>query len=128
MKPLIYVAHPFGGEKHLLDKAERWVAKLSLHFDAIFWAPWIPLCRNWPDSGESRARGLEIDMAAVDRSDGVILVGGYVSPGMTMERDRASSVLDMVHLCDPVDLCCDQCTDWQTIEMWIGRLERGRSQ
>lgn len=91
---LIYVAHPFGGDKSNLDKAEKWVADLSQRFDAIFWAPWIPLCRHWVDSGESRKRGLEIDLAAVRCSDAVIAVGGFVSPGMNLEIEESSASLD----------------------------------
>lgn len=101
--PLIYVAHPFGGDMVKLAAAEQWVAYLCRSFPAIFWAPWIPLCRHWPDSGESRKRGLELDLAAVRRSYGVILVGGEVSPGMTLERDAAHVVWDWSGFRTPED-------------------------
>ena len=90
-RPLIYIGHPFGGDKTNLDKAEAWVAFLSAHFDALFWAPWIPLCRHWVDSGNSRRRGLELDMSAIDVSSGVLFVGGVMSPGMVIEMERAVS-------------------------------------
>lgn len=101
--PLIYVAHPFGGDGLLLPCAEAWVAYLCRNFPALFWAPWIPICRHWPDSGESRKRGLELDLAAVRRSDGLILVGGEVSPGMRVERDAARSIWDWSEYRTPED-------------------------
>ena len=122
--PLIYVSHPFGEDVDKLHRAECWVTYLVRRFPAIFWAPWIPLCRHWPShSVEARARGLEFDLAAVRRSDGVILVGGCISPGMSLERDAASNCLDASIVRTPDELCAD---DVATIEGWIATTTRNR--
>lgn len=68
---LIYVAHTFGGLQANADAAEQWCAQLSLIFDAVFFVPWIPLVRHWIDSGQTRERGLVLDLEAVKRSDEV---------------------------------------------------------
>jgi hypothetical protein len=118
MKPLIYVAHPYGGCPEALDRAELWLDRLStLMVRALFWAPWIQLCRLWPDAGETRERGLELDLACVARSDGVLMVGGKVSPGMQLERQSARSCLDLTEFVAPEQLlqspgCCAQMVVW----------------
>jgi hypothetical protein len=95
---LIYVAHPFGGIASNLDAAELWVAELSRAFPHIFWAPWIPLCRHWVDSGDARKRGLEIDLAAVRQSDSIVLCGtGTPTPGMLVEIEAAKAARKYVH-------------------------------
>jgi hypothetical protein len=57
--------------------------------DAVFVAPWIPLCKYWINADTSLARGLELDFAAIEQCKFVIMVGGSVSPGMAKERDHA---------------------------------------
>lgn len=93
--PLIYVAHPFGGKRHLLDRAEEWTSALNLHFDALFFAPWIPQCRHWENSGKTLERGVLLNEQAIRRSNAVILVGGHLSSGMKKEIlvAQCSSVL-----------------------------------
>lgn len=83
--PLIYVAHPFGGKQHLLDRAEEWTATLNLHFDALFVAPWIPQCRHWENYGKTLERGVLLNEQAIRRSDAIILVGGEFTSGMMKE-------------------------------------------
>jgi len=93
-KPLMgYVAHPFGGDMLKLDCAELWCAELSLLFSKwrevkiICLAPWIPLCRHWPNTGDVRSKGLEIGKACVMASDILFLTGG------AFLADRATSAL-----------------------------------
>lgn len=83
--PIIYVAHPFEGDTSNLDTAEIWCAELSREFDGLFIAPWVPLCRRWPNEGNSLERGLMLDRVAIGACHGVILVGEYVSKGMVDE-------------------------------------------
>jgi len=70
---MVYVAHKFSGDLANADRAEKWTAWLNLvTVGAVFFCPWVPLVRNWPDSGETRARGLELDLECCRRFDGVI--------------------------------------------------------
>lgn len=119
-RPLIYVAHPFGGDRSNLDRAEAWIAFLCQRFDALFWAPWIPLCRHWPDSGDSRKQGLELDLDAVRRSDGLVMVGGTVSPGMRLERAEARVTWDWSMILNPQDVGENNCI---AMKWWIRELE-----
>lgn len=88
---LIYVAHPFGGDQRNADSAEQICAEFMKIFDAIFWAPWLPLVRNWRNNAESLERGLAIDIECVKRSDQVwfVLVNGVMSPGQEVESAAA---------------------------------------
>jgi hypothetical protein len=127
-RPLIYVAHPFGGDQSRLNKAESWVAFLCQRFDALFWAPWIPLCRHWPDTGDSRKRGLELDLEAVRRSDGIILVGGEVSPGMLIERDAADECWDWHEFTNHrIVEWIDNTPETEAFSGWIRELQLGRA-
>lgn len=89
--PLVYLAHSYGGDPFNLDKAESWCAQLSWSLPALFFAPWVPLCRQWVNVGGSLERGLMLDMAAIEHSNGVLLVGGKLSVGMSKELDHARS-------------------------------------
>jgi hypothetical protein len=124
---LIYVAHQFGGNPTNLDRAEAWVAWLCSRFDALFWAPWIPLCRHWPDSGDTRKRGLELDLLAIERSDGIITVGGQMSPGMYIERDHAAahgvSLWDVSDFATPEELAASgDGYEFDALHGWIREL------
>lgn len=87
--PLIYVAHPFGGNQFNLDRAEAWTAELNLNFDALFVAPWIPQCRHWENSGRALERGVALNESFIRRSDALITTGGHISPGMEKEIQSA---------------------------------------
>lgn len=89
---IIYVMHPFGGNRENLDKSEAWCAFLSSRFDALFVAPWVPLCLHWENNGISLDRGLTLDCVAIERCDGCVAVGGRWSPGMLHERTFADRV------------------------------------
>lgn len=90
VKKLVYLGMPYGGDKSNLDAAESLVATLCKCFDALFWAPWVPLCRYWPNSGESLEVGMILDENAIDNSDLVLLVGPRISPGMAKEVEFAA--------------------------------------
>lgn len=102
--PIIYLAHEFSGDMCNLDRADRWCAFLSLQVDAMFVAPWVALCRHWPDSGATRARGLALDLAAVRRFDGLVAVQRagktQLSPGQQKEWDEASAARVPLFLID----------------------------
>ncbi len=128
---IIYLAHPFGGNPENLDAAERWAAWLSLRFDALFAVPWVALCRHWPDSGETRKRGLELDLAAVRHCHGMIMVGGCVSPGMQIEKAEARELWDLSEFETPEDLV-DASEESGGFEMdalagWIRQLKSNRA-
>ena len=124
--PLIYVAHPYGGNPSNLDRADLWLERLTRWSGekALYWAPWIQLCRMCPDVGETRERGLEIDQACVEMSDGMLMVGGCVSPGMSSERIVARSVLDLSALTGPEQLLqsLSPCGD---LLAWVDVLTKG---
>jgi hypothetical protein len=101
---VIYLAAPYGGIPSKLDAAERWAAWLSLRFDAFFIVPWVAICRHWPDSGETRKRGLELDLAAVRHCHGMLMVGGFISSGMVSDKSAARDVWDLSEFETPEDL------------------------
>lgn len=89
---IAYVMRQFGGDRTNLEKAREWCAFLSAQFNALFTAPWIPLCQYWPNNGVSLDRGLELDCACIERLDSCIAVGGRMSPGMLHEKGHAELV------------------------------------
>jgi hypothetical protein len=96
-KPLVYLSHPYEGEKSNLDLAEAWLARFSLHFPSVlFHAPWIPLCRQWPNGGDFLSRGMQIDKSMIGRSDALLLVGRKLTRGMHEELNHAKEMLKPV--------------------------------
>jgi hypothetical protein len=64
-------------------------------------APWISAIMAGADDDDpaARARGLADDCAVAVRCDGIVLVGGRISAGMTWERDAvAAAGLEVVDL------------------------------
>lgn len=86
---LIYISHPFGGIQENLSDAEFLVSELSKVFDAQFWAPWIPLCRYWPNEKSSLERGLIFDDNAVTISAEAWFFASKLSSGMAREMKVA---------------------------------------
>jgi len=111
MTHIAYVMHPYGGDRANLEKAREWCAFLSAQFDALFTAPWIPLCLYWPNNGVSLDRGLALDCACIERLDSCIAVGGRMSPGMLHEAGHAAkvgkSVFDASRFRTPNELLAD---------------------
>jgi hypothetical protein len=102
-----YVAHPLGGgpdREANRARAAKWVAWITAHFGVATVADWIILSGQWSETLESRARGLAIDCALIERCDRMYLVGGRVSPGMQIEAEHArkfgKEVIDLTHLGD----------------------------
>lgn len=89
---IAYVLHPFGGDLQNLDRAREWCAFLSAQFNALFSAPWIPLCKHWPNNGVSLDHGMRLDRGAIRRFDSCVAVGGRFSVGMQHERGFAESI------------------------------------
>jgi hypothetical protein len=88
---VVYVAHPLGSgpdREANRQKATRWVKWVAESGHAPI-ADWILLSGVWEETPETRVRGLAIDVALVARCDEVWLVGGRVSPGMSVEADAA---------------------------------------
>lgn len=89
---VVYVAHPLGhglDRARNLDNAKGWVAWLAERGFAPV-APWIPLAEAWEE--DRRTEGLEIDLLVVERCQGVVLCGGRVSPGMSLELEHAKRI------------------------------------
>lgn len=97
------MAAPYGGNPANLERAKRWLAWLraDLPDDTVI-APWIEQCELNPDADANpalREQGLQWDEAIVrDLCDGVILVGGRVTPGMKREAEAARTVWDRTSL------------------------------
>lgn len=100
-----YVAHPVAGdvERHLAQ-ARRWLRWLiDTHPSIAFAIPWLPYVEVSDDTNPAhRIRGVEDDLAMLDRCDQLVLVGGRLSPGMELEvsraRHRGLPVIDYLHL------------------------------
>jgi hypothetical protein len=95
MTPIIYVCHPFGGDWVNLAKAERWCADLSRALPALFVAPWVPLCRHWQNNGSSFLRGIELDLEAIRRCDGLVAVGVPMSANGRREFEASRNAYDL---------------------------------
>jgi len=89
-----YVAHCLsaptraGIEENRADAA-RWAAFLGMHFSVAPECSWIVLTGMWDETPENRARGLECDLALVERCDELVMVGPRVSEGMMLESEHA---------------------------------------
>jgi hypothetical protein len=92
---LIYMAHPvrpIDGETLAgnIERAEAWLVWCQRNFPAwVVIAPWLAELRAYglDEEGEreQRAAGMARQLEVVRRCDGVVLVGGRVSPGMREE-------------------------------------------
>ncbi len=84
-----YIAHPLGtGEtrKENLAKVKRWLAWLMKKYpDVAFCLPWTAMAEACGDTPEDHERGLRDDLEILERCDGLVLVGGHMSPGMRVE-------------------------------------------
>lgn len=97
---VVYLAHPYGGDTDNLDRAEAWLAWCIRHYfpEFAFKAPWIPHCRNVPETEGNRAAGLAFDRREVLGSDEVWLFGERVSPGMRAEASGHPHVRNLTEL------------------------------
>lgn len=105
---VLYVAHPLGapdaaGVRANLERAMRWLAWLRRTFpETTFVAPWIASVLAGDDDADpaQREAGLVDADAVIPRLDGVVLVGGRESSGMTREATRARRAWDLTGLGD----------------------------
>lgn len=106
---LIFLAHPVAapdreGVLTNARRAKRWLRYVFLTYPRIHpIAPWIPVVETLDDSNSThRKLGRAANFAAIERADGVWLVGGRISPGMLEEarfaRDRGLAVFDFTPL------------------------------
>lgn len=91
---VVYVCHPLNaptreGIEQNRNRAARWSAFLALHFHVAPECSWIVLTGELEETPDNRRRGLEIDLALVERCDEVVLVGPRISEGMAIERAHA---------------------------------------
>ena len=88
----VYIAHPLGGNDRRERNrriAQRWVV-WAAESGVVPYATWTILAMAWDES--RREQGLQIDFAQISRCDELWLVGGRVSPGMSLERDHALNI------------------------------------
>lgn len=110
MSRLYYLAHPVAGDvtEHVA-RAIRWLRYLSLgDRESVYIAPWIAtiMAIGSDEDVETRRRALDECMEVVRRCDGIVLVGGRISPGMRLELEAAlatgKEVIDLtVHGAEP---------------------------
>jgi hypothetical protein len=95
MKEVFYVAHPVSGDAEAnAYRAIDWIRWLTTHDPTrVYVAPWVAEVLAFVDDGpinkDFYARVLEDDVEVVKRLDGILLVGGHISFGMTKEIDAA---------------------------------------
>lgn len=108
---LWYLAHPVGaadraGVEANLARAGRWLAfLLAVEPGVAIVAPWLAtmLAGVQDDMNpEHRARGMRDNLVAAARCDGIVLVGGRISAGMSQEiaavLDEMGEVADLTGL------------------------------
>lgn len=93
-RSVVYLAAPLTAEtregiEQNRKNAARWAAFLVEHFNVAVECTWIVLTGELEETEENRKRGLECDLALVERCDELWMVGGRVSSGMRLESDHA---------------------------------------
>lgn len=103
---MYYMAHPLGNGYDRIQniaRARRWFNYLlQAHPEHGFTAPWLLYAEMLNESDSNRDRGMRDDLDCLRRCDGIVLVGGRMSPGMVEELVEAvehkKKVLDYIHL------------------------------
>lgn len=118
-KLVAYLAHPVGapdraGIDATLANARAWLRFLVDTTDLAVSAPWMPYVEALSED-KYRDRGLEDDLAMLERHDAIVLVGGRVSRGMEMERTHAMDlglpVVDLSAWRSPPVTAIDDCRE-----------------
>lgn len=104
-RPVWYVAHPVGGDVvGNLSRVRDWLRFLLDEYpDTAFTIPWLAYVEVLDESLDAhRIRGIRDDLAMLERCDGLVLVGGRISPGMELELTHATEhglqVIDLLYL------------------------------
>lgn len=104
-RPIFFVAHPVGGDvAGNLARTFRWLRWLTeTHPYRIYTVPWVAEVMTFDDANPSeRAASIERNRAIIGRCDGIVLVGGRISTGMSIELAAAQAhqldVLDLTYL------------------------------
>jgi len=103
---MYYMAHPLGDGYDRIQniaRARRWFNYLLQEYPMHgFTAPWLLYAEMLNESPSNRERGMRDDLDCLRRCDGIVLVGGRMSPGMMEELGEAQAngrqVLDLIHL------------------------------
>lgn len=90
--PIFFLLHPVSiGTTRAMNvaSAKLWLrALIDAIPNIVIAAPWIPYAETMID----RERGLRDAIAALERADGVVAVGGEFSRGMILEWKRAGEL------------------------------------
>lgn len=93
---VIYMAHPVGQPPHRdanIERAKRWFHWLVSSFDDVaIMVPWLPYVTTLDESPTNRTRGIRDDLQCLKCGDGIVAVGGVMSPGMQGEMDLAADL------------------------------------
>lgn len=98
-KIVAYLAHPIGPGSTPEDLDRRqdniagalaWLQWLVDHTSWSVNVPWLPYVQRL-DENTYRLRGIEDDLAVLERCDVIVLAGGRVSPGMVDELTHAKT-------------------------------------
>lgn len=131
-KKILYVAHPVSGDpRGNCERAQKWLRWLTLNDpEVIYVAPWMPEVLAFMEVEKNKTfseshpdfwdRILTDDETVVRKLDGILLVGGRISPGMRRELNAALDEGKQV-----VDWHCYETPD-EVPEGWLpGRAARG---
>lgn len=88
---VVYVAHPVAGDvEGNRQNVLIWIKWLQDNYPLVCVANWVNDIVLYDDAvPEQREAGMLRNLAVLERCEGVLLVGGRVSPGMARERDHA---------------------------------------
>lgn len=90
--PLVFLLHPVGiGSTRAMNvfSTKLWIrALVDILPDVAISAPWLP----YADVNIDRDRGLRDALAAIERHDGAVAVGGDFSLGMISEWEKVASL------------------------------------
>jgi hypothetical protein len=85
MKPVVYIAHPYGGNPENLTRAKAFV-RFAYEQGYAPAATWIIGCELFAEGAVERERGLQADEESVKRADELWLCGDRISEGMMREH------------------------------------------